>query len=226
VDDDCDGSTAGEEDADGDAFRLCHGDCDDGDATINPWATEIPYDGIDNNCDGLDVEDVDGDGYTWDGVGGEDCDDGDAAIHPGAHESPGDGIDNNCDELDDPVLGYNCYSDDLIIEVPETIDNYPLDGGDADDGPAGPGFYFDDIEFHALAGQQVGILLFDQDWGMDPYLILLDPDCAVVAEDDNSGGGDDAALTYDVPLDGIYTIVATTAQAGQTGWYGVETEAL
>ena len=224
VDDDCDGTAAGEEDADGDAFRLCHGDCDDDDATIHPWAAEVPYDGVDNDCSAGDLEDVDGDGYRWDGVGGEDCDDSDAAIHPAAHESPADGVDANCDGLDDPVLGFNCHDDDLTIQVPGTAGSWPLDVSDATDGPAGPDFYIDDIEFEALAGQQVVISLVDDyPWDMDPYLYLLGPDCLVIAEADDGGDNDDVQLLLDVPQDGIYTILVTTAEAGQTGQYSVET---
>lgn len=38
-------------DADGDGFTGAQGDCDNGDASINPSATEV-CDGVDNNCDG------------------------------------------------------------------------------------------------------------------------------------------------------------------------------
>ena len=45
-------------------------------------------DGVDDDCDGSDLTDVDGDGYDWDGItGGTDCDDTDAAINPGASET-------------------------------------------------------------------------------------------------------------------------------------------
>ncbi len=40
------------EDADGDGFTVEEGDCDDGDATIHPDATEICENGVDDNCDG------------------------------------------------------------------------------------------------------------------------------------------------------------------------------
>ena len=40
------------------------GDCDDGDSSINPNAEDLPYDGIDQNCDGVDGYDGDGDGLT------------------------------------------------------------------------------------------------------------------------------------------------------------------
>ena len=44
--------TAEEEfDNDGDGYSTCGGDCNDGDANINPSAAEICGDGIDNNCD-------------------------------------------------------------------------------------------------------------------------------------------------------------------------------
>jgi len=73
------------------------GDCDDGDDGVYPGADEIPYDQVDQDCDGYDLSDVDGDGYDAKEAGGPDCDDTDAAIHPGATDGWYDGIDQNCD---------------------------------------------------------------------------------------------------------------------------------
>jgi hypothetical protein len=55
------------------------GDCDDTDVNINPGAPEMPYDGIDNDCNTATLDDdLDGDGY----VNANDCNDTDAAINP------------------------------------------------------------------------------------------------------------------------------------------------
>ena len=98
------------------------GDCDDGDASVHPGATEI-CDGVDTDCDGLDdtedpdleqiwYSDVDGDGFGdiespktlvscdtppgYADVTG-DCDDLDAHTFPGATEIC-DGVPNDCDQ--------------------------------------------------------------------------------------------------------------------------------
>ncbi len=86
-------------DADEDGYATEEGDCDDTDATVNPDATEIYYDGIDQNCDELSDNDADLDGAEVD----TDCNDNDATILPGAEEIC-DGVDNNCaDGVDEGV---------------------------------------------------------------------------------------------------------------------------
>ncbi len=73
-------------------------DCDDGNAAVNPAATEV-CNLIDDNCDGNIDEgfDVDNDGYT--SCNG-DCNDNDNTINPGATEIC-NGIDDNCNGLTD-----------------------------------------------------------------------------------------------------------------------------
>ena len=46
-------------------------DCDDYNPFINPDRTDIPYNGIDEDCDGADLTDVDGDGYDALVAGGD-----------------------------------------------------------------------------------------------------------------------------------------------------------
>jgi len=95
-------------DEDGDGYYddniddVCSGknDCNDSDGSINPGATEICDDTIDNDCNGdIDLadaycsDDKDGDDYT---PSENDCNDNDASINPGVKEVCDDGIDNNC----------------------------------------------------------------------------------------------------------------------------------
>ncbi|SEU37223.1 Alpha-tubulin suppressor [Myxococcus fulvus] len=91
------------------------GDCNDGSTSIKPGAAEV-CDGVDNDCDSLTDEgvqgtfyrDADGDGYGSASqptqacsapagyvTSATDCLDTDATIHPGASEVC-DGLDNNC----------------------------------------------------------------------------------------------------------------------------------
>jgi len=70
-------------------------DCDPDDGDAFPGAAEIPYDGIDQDCDGDDLVDVDGDGFEG-GPGGTDCDDTRGSANPLAQEVC-NGEDDDCD---------------------------------------------------------------------------------------------------------------------------------
>jgi hypothetical protein len=98
----CTGTAAIPQSADSDGDGVSRpDDCDDQDPASYPGAPEVPYDGVDQDCDGDDLVDVDGDGFDALGVDdGTDCDDADPGTHPGAAETPYDGIDQDCDGAD------------------------------------------------------------------------------------------------------------------------------
>ena len=110
------------QDADGDARAAVLADCNDSDVSIYVGAVEVPYDGIDQDCDGQDEEDWDGDGFIAGVAGGDDCDDDDPTVHPGAAELPYDGIDQDCD------------GDDLRDVDGDGYDGWAAGGPDCDDG--------------------------------------------------------------------------------------------
>ena len=88
-----------EGDADGDGVRV-PADCDDTRPTIRPGATDVPDNGIDEDCSGVDAvaADRDRDGTPRP----QDCNDSDAAVRPGLAETIGNDVDENCDGRIDP----------------------------------------------------------------------------------------------------------------------------
>ncbi len=138
-DEDCDGSTFGTRDLDGDGAisaaccngTICGDDCDDLRAGVNRSGTEA-CDDLDNDCDGLVDEGVLEPGFVdadrdlhgnpdmpldscpgrngWSPVG-DDCDDGDTAVH-GAQVEICDMKDNDCDgRTDEAPAAVSWYLD-------------------------------------------------------------------------------------------------------------------
>ncbi|MEQ1501895.1 MAG: MopE-related protein [Myxococcota bacterium] len=70
-------------------------DCIEGDPEVYPGAEDLPYDGIDADCDRWSDDDHDRDGYDL----SIDCDDDDPARNAGAVDL--DGLDGNCDGVVD-----------------------------------------------------------------------------------------------------------------------------
>jgi len=128
----------GANDDDGDGYTIDEGDCEDGDAAINPDAFEV-CDGFDNNCDGASDDASAIDAVTWyrdldgDGFGSliistdaceapfrhiadsSDCNDHNAFVNPEADEICDELYDNDCDGMideDDAVDAPTWYGDD------------------------------------------------------------------------------------------------------------------
>lgn len=104
-------------------------DCDDDNPDIHPDAFEVPYNGIDEDCDGADETDVDGDGWDAIEAGGEDCRDGNPDIHPdaeqlcaGADEDCDGQVDEGCVQVVDPAapggLAWSCAATPLQGPLP------------------------------------------------------------------------------------------------------------
>ncbi len=164
------------------------GDCDDGNSAVHPGNTELPYDGLDNDCDETTLDDdVDGDGF---GIT-SDCDDENPDVFPGATEVCND-IDDDCDDVIDNGLGDTFYADldqDGYGNPAESVTScedatgYVADNTDCDDS---------DATVHPEATEVCNGLDDDCDLLVDVDDPTLADGVTVYHDGDGDGWGDDA----------------------------------
>ena len=70
-------------------------------------------------------------------------------------------------------------------------------------------------ELHATRGVTLTIDLMSSDF--DAYLAITGPGLTRAAEDDDSGAGCDARIQLAVSVDGVYRVIVTSANDGETG---------
>ena len=89
----------------------------DANLAIPTGTTEVPYNGVDEDCNGSDLTDVDGDTYASNqSVGGTpDCDDTNASIYPGATEVPYNGVDEDCNGSDLTDVDQDTYQSNASV---------------------------------------------------------------------------------------------------------------
>ena len=195
-------TTEPDADADGaDAAGAGGGDCDDGDSSVRPGATEVCGDGADQDCDGADLRDCDADGS----LPPADCDDADPGVRPGLADgldgtgaTDADGLDNDCDgRTDEEAVAPGMI---LLTEIQ----------------PAAPSV----IEICSRHGADLQLQGFDLRSGAGrallPALTLPAGGCAAICGADQPG----CAVRLDLPelarTDRL--ILSGDAPADQVGW--------
>ena len=117
-------------------------DCNDGNSSISPDAQEIPADGVDGNCNNIELcyQDADGDTFgtlsgttvvsedlvctdLGEAVNQDDCDDLSTSIKPSALELC-NGIDDDCDGSVDEGTGVDAPADAPMWYVDADLDGY------------------------------------------------------------------------------------------------------
>lgn len=176
---DCDGDGIPAEstcdfDGDGTDDFFGGGDCNDSDNSVSLDAEEGVADGIDQNCDGLELcyEDFDQDGsgsdveeYSSDltctalgfSASADDCDDNNGSSYPGATEIVADGIDQDCDN------GDLCYADSDLdgLGASSTTNSSDLDCDDSGEA--------DNTDDCNDGDNSIGILLWYPDIDQDSF---------------------------------------------------------
>ncbi len=195
------------DDIDGDGFYTLE-DCDENNPDVNPDSQEIPYNGLDDDCDELTLDDdLDQDGFPL----AEDCDDMNDSINPGTNEICGDGIDQNCDGIDTAVYFYLDQdmdgfgdSNSFVVDC-QNPGGYVLNNSDCDDNAASVHPNADEVAYNGL-DDDCNPATLDDDLDQDGF--LLADDCDDTNADINPNAEEIADNQIDEDCDGFDLITS------------------
>ena len=173
-------------------------DCAPEDPRTYPGATELPYDGIDNDCAGDgDLMDVDGDGFDGPVGVGPDCNDNNPEVNPDAEEICYNGVDENCDGA--PIAGEEETSDC----DGDGYDGYGVGAPDCDDTDPSVNPGADEVWYDGLDGDCSGHIEsdYDADYDGDDHVDHGGTDCD--DQDPLTYGTEDDGSIHGERLDGV-----------------------
>jgi enediyne biosynthesis protein E4 len=193
-------------DNDGDGFSV-NIDCDDTNENINPGLPEIVYNGWDDDCNPLTLDDdLDEDGFN----NALDCDDTNAEVNPNMIEQVYNGWDDDCnpltldDDLDEDGFNSALDCDDTNAEVNPDMTEQAYNGLDDDCNPLTPDDDLDNDGF-VLANDCDDTNGTINDGAAETAYNGIDDDCnPLTPDDDLDGDGYNAALDCDDENESIY----------------------
>jgi hypothetical protein len=133
-------------------------------------------------------------------------------------------VTNNCSTGPQITIESGQACNTRAISCGETLTG-SLSSSECTDGPRGPGYYTQKFTYNGSIGDP---LFIDATWNgsLDGFIGLQNPSSITVATNDNYTSTSDSHIEYQVGVNGIHTISATSFAPGASGTYSITLECM